>query len=113
MASYLRTALRSIHFAYRAPAFQNRSYVKSWIHAVYPRVTLAGVKDAGIRIRVERNLRSAFAAACQAENKQASDVLRDFMQAYVAHYQGGQGDFFSERREEEARPSIGPHTAPT
>jgi len=70
------------------------------------------VKDAGIRIRVEKNLRSAFAAACQAENKQASDVLRDFMQAYVARYQGGQGDLFSERREEEARPPTGPHASP-
>ncbi|MDZ7855295.1 hypothetical protein [Sphaerotilus sp.] len=71
------------------------------------------MKDAGIRIRVEKNLRSAFAAACQAENKQASDVLRDFMQAYVARYQGGQGDLFSERREEEARPPTGLHASPT
>lgn len=84
-----------------------------WIHGVYPRGTLPGVKDAGIRIRVEKNLRSAFAAACQAEKKQASDVLRDFMQAYVARYQGGQGDLFSARREEEARPPTGPHAPPT
>lgn len=57
------------------------------------------MKDAGIRIRVERDLRSAFATACQAENKQASDVLREFMQAYVARHQGGQGDLFSQRQE--------------
>ena len=80
---------------------------------MYPRGILAAVKDAGIRIRVEKNLRSAFAAACQAENKQASDVLRDFMKAYVAQYQGGQGDLFSERREEEARSPAGPPATPT
>lgn len=69
---------------------------------------LVSMKDAGIRIRVERNLRSAFAAACQAENKQASDVLRDFMQSYAARFQGGQGDLFSERRDEVGSPSAGP-----
>lgn len=58
------------------------------------------MKDAGIRIRVEKELRAAFVEACQAENRQASDVLRDFMQTYVARHQGGQGDLFSgpERR---------------
>lgn len=80
----------------------------TWIHVVYPRGRLARVKDAGIRIRVEKSLRSAFAAACQAENKQASDVLRDFMQAYVARSQGGQGDLFSLRRDIGASPSAGP-----
>lgn len=66
---------------------------------------LTRVKDAGIRIRVEKALRSAFAAACQAENKQASDVLREFMEVYVARYQGGQGDLFSERRQEDVQPT--------
>lgn len=61
---------------------------------------LRRVKDAGIRIRVERQLRAAFAAACQAENKQASDVLREFIQAYVARHQGGQGDLFLTRRDD-------------
>lgn len=71
------------------------------------------MKDAGIRIRVEKNLRSAFATACQAENKQASDVLRDFMKAYVARSQGGQGDLFLERSEEGARPAAGSPAQPT
>lgn len=53
------------------------------------------MKDAGIRIRIEKELRTAFVEACQAENRQASDVLRDFMQTYVARHQGGQGDLFS------------------
>lgn len=53
------------------------------------------MKDTGIRIRVEKELRTSFAAACQAENRQASDVLRDFMQTYVERHQGGQADLFS------------------
>jgi hypothetical protein len=71
------------------------------------------VKDAGIRIRVEKHLRSAFAAACQAENKQVSDVLRDFMVAFVAQHQGGQGDLFSQHENESVRlapESRGPST---
>jgi len=71
----------------------------------------AAVKDAGIRIRVEKNLRSAFSVACQAENKQASDVLREFMEAYVARYQGGQSDLFSERREDKVRSAAAPSSA--
>jgi hypothetical protein len=67
---------------------------------------LVDVKDAGIRIRVEKSLRTSFSAACQAENKQASDVLREFMEVYVAQRRGGQGDLFSERREE-----VRPHPA--
>lgn len=53
------------------------------------------MKDAGIRVRVEKELRASFVAACQAENRLASDVLRDFMRTYVDRYQGGQGDLFS------------------
>ena len=53
------------------------------------------MKDAGIRIRVEKELRASFVAACQAENQMASNVLRNFMQTYVKTHQGGQGDLFS------------------
>jgi hypothetical protein len=53
------------------------------------------MKDAGIRIRVEKELREAFVTVCQAEDKKASDVLREFMQTYVERRQGGQGDLFS------------------
>lgn len=53
------------------------------------------MKDAGIRIRVEKELRASFVAACQAESRLASDVLRDFMQNYVDRHERGQGDLFS------------------
>ena len=53
------------------------------------------MKDAGVRIRVEKDLRDAFVALCQTEGRRASDVLREFMQTYVERRQGGQGDLFT------------------
>lgn len=53
-------------------------------------------KDAGLRIRVERELREAFQGACLAENRSASEVLREFMQVFADRYQGGlQPDMFT------------------
>jgi hypothetical protein len=53
-------------------------------------------KDAGLRIRVERELREAFQGACLSENKNASEVLREFMRAFADRYQGGlQQDMFA------------------
>ena len=53
-------------------------------------------KDVGLRIRVERELREAFQGACLAENRSASEVLREFMQAFADRHQGGlQPDMFT------------------
>ncbi len=41
------------------------------------------MKDVGFRIRVQRELREQFAAACKAEDKPAAQVLREFMRSYV------------------------------
>jgi hypothetical protein len=95
------------------PVARPRKHRDTWIHGVYPCSTLAVVKDAGIRIRVEKQLRSAFAAACQAEHKQASDVLREFMEAFVNRHQGGQGDLFSAGGDQGTRCEAGPHAPPT
>lgn len=46
-------------------------------------------KDVGIRIRVEKELREAFQGACVAENRQASDVLREFMRSFAERNSGG------------------------
>ncbi len=46
-------------------------------------------KDVGIRIRVEKELREAFQGACLAENRQASDVLREFMRSFADQHSGG------------------------
>jgi hypothetical protein len=40
-------------------------------------------KDAGLRIRVEKDLREAFQAACLAENRAASEVLREYMRTFA------------------------------
>lgn len=40
-------------------------------------------KDSGLRIRVQRDLREEFVAVCDAQNKVAAQVLREFMRAYV------------------------------
>jgi hypothetical protein len=53
-------------------------------------------KDVGLRIRVDRELRKAFQGACMAENRSASEVLREFMQVFADKYQGGlQADMFT------------------
>ncbi|WP_372837462.1 plasmid-related protein [Phaeovulum sp.] len=45
--------------------------------------TLLAMKDAGLRIRIDRELRERFLQACRAEDKPAAQVLRDFMRRYV------------------------------
>lgn len=57
--------------------------------SVYPWAMLINMKNAAIRLRVERELRASFADACRAENRQASDVLREFMRTYAERNQGG------------------------
>tara|TARA_R100000935_G_scaffold32327_1_gene52863 strand:- start:1305 stop:1475 length:171 start_codon:yes stop_codon:yes gene_type:complete len=42
------------------------------------------MKDVGFRIRIDRDLREQFLKACQAEDKSAAQVLREFMRGYVA-----------------------------
>lgn len=54
------------------------------------------IKDSGMRIRVERDLREAFVQTCRANSRVAADVLREFMQASVERYKAGQGELFSE-----------------
>jgi len=52
------------------------------------------MKDVGIRIRVEKELREAFVGACRSEDRRASQVLREFMQAYVERHELCQGELF-------------------
>lgn len=42
------------------------------------------MKDVGLRIRVQRDLRDQFLEACRAADKPAAQVLREFMRAYIA-----------------------------
>lgn len=48
-----------------------------------------GVKDAGVRIRVEKRLRDQFVDTCRRQDKPAAQVLRHFMREYVAEYRDG------------------------
>lgn len=51
-------------------------------------------KDAGMRIRVERELRDAFVAACQSQGLVAAEVLRRFMQGFAAKHRSEQAALF-------------------
>ena len=41
------------------------------------------VKDVGLRLRVEKELRQDFVEACRATGKPAAQVLREFMRDFV------------------------------
>lgn len=44
---------------------------------------------------MEKDLREAFVKACRAQDRHASDVLRDFMRAFTEKQLQGQADLFS------------------
>lgn len=44
------------------------------------------MKDVGLRIRVQKELREQFLAACRAQDKPAAQVLREFMRDYVRRH---------------------------
>ncbi|WP_170159439.1 plasmid-related protein [Pseudacidovorax intermedius] len=52
------------------------------------------VKDCGMRIRVEKELREAFVQACRAQDRAAADVLRDFMRTFTGRHASGQAELF-------------------
>jgi hypothetical protein len=54
------------------------------------------MKDAGICIHVEKDLREAFVSVRRSEDRRALDVLREFMQTSVERHHRGQGDLFTE-----------------
>lgn len=48
---------------------------------MYPSITIYSVgKDAGIRVRIDQELRAVFVAACHRDGKNASEGLREFDQ---------------------------------
>lgn len=50
---------------------------------------IMGVKDAGVRIRVEKGLRDQFLDTCRRQDKPAAQVIRQFMREYVAEHGDG------------------------
>ena len=55
-------------------------------------------KDAGMRIRVERDLRDAFVTACGSQGLVAAEVLRDFMRGFAAKHSSEQAALFDPRK---------------
>ena len=48
------------------------------------------MKDSGLRIRVERELREQFLALCRQQDRPAAQVIREFMRAYIIQNDNGQ-----------------------
>ena len=64
-----------------------------WIHNVYPGDIQ--MKTAGLRIRVEPNLRDLFVNICRANDQSAAQVIRAFMRNYIANNkESAQGNLF-------------------
>ena len=76
----------SVNWRKRNTAYQvrpgNNSH-KILSTCVHPLVTLLSMKDAGLRIRVQRDLRDRFQQVCRTQDKPAAQVLREFMRTYV------------------------------
>ena len=49
-----------------------------------------GLKNAGVRIRVEKGLHDQFLEICRRQDKPAAQVLRQFMREYVAEHGDGE-----------------------
>lgn len=45
------------------------------------------MKDPGLRIRIERELRGKFLATCRGQDRPAAQVIREFMREYVSENQ--------------------------
>ena len=57
-------------------------------------------KDAGLRLRVEKELRQEFVDVCRATGKPAAQVLREFMRDFVSRERVTiQRSLFEESRE--------------
>lgn len=69
---------------------------------MYPTVTLSGMKDSGLRIRVERELREKFLALCREQDKPAAQVIREFMRRYIAENDDGQAALANTKKKKPA-----------
>ena len=73
--------ISSLYHAYTEiiPEFPTQMCIH-WVH-------LLTMKDAGLRIRVQRDLREKFLEVCRAQDKPAAQVLREFMRDYVTEHE--------------------------
>jgi hypothetical protein len=45
------------------------------------------VKDSGLRIRIERDLRERFLEICREQDRPAAQFIREFMRGYISQYE--------------------------
>ena len=45
------------------------------------------MKDSGLRIRVEKDLRERFLALCKKQDRPAAQIIREFMRDYLAKHE--------------------------
>ena len=50
------------------------------------------MKDVGLRIRVQKELREQFLEVCRAQDKPAAQVIREFMREYVSAHDAGRAE---------------------
>ena len=53
--------------------------------------TLA-MKDSGLRIRIERDLRERFLEICRQQDRPAAQVIREFMRQYIAEHENPEAE---------------------
>lgn len=49
------------------------------------------MKDSGLRIRVEKDLRERFLALCKKQDRPAAQIIREFMRGYLAEHEANDG----------------------
>jgi len=45
------------------------------------------MKDSGLRVRVERDLRERFLEICRQQDRPAAQVIREFMREYISDHE--------------------------
>ncbi|MBK5912649.1 hypothetical protein CCR85_14275 [Rhodothalassium salexigens] len=45
------------------------------------------MKNSGLRIRIERDLRDRFVEICRQQDRPAAQVIREFMRQYIADFE--------------------------
>jgi len=55
---------------------------------VYPLATLQHMKNSGLRIRIERELRDEFLSLCRRQDRPAAQVIREFIREYISKHGG-------------------------
>jgi hypothetical protein len=63
------------------------------------------VKDSGLRIRVQQELRDRFIEVCRAQDRPAAQVLRELMRTYIdRHTANAEGDPQATKQKKRALP---------